>query len=1455
MHEMSQKNKDIAIVGMSCFAPGASDIHQYWNNLKNGVDSIIDAPEDIIDPRYFKYKEGAIDRFYSKRGGFAPEIKFDPVKYSMLPVSIPGMDTAHLLALKLVYEALEDASVFEKKIPLTNGCLIIGKGNYLGTALKRAVDIVHVGEQVSEIVKMAMPDLSSEDLEKIRKAYQQICGRYQADSMVGLIPNLIASLIANKLDMHGPAYTLDAACASSLLALDHAINEINSGNCDIAIAGGVHLEQNAVFWSIFNEIGALSKKQKITPFDETADGLLPSEGAGFVVVKDLEKAIADNDRIYCVIKGVGISSDGHATSPMAPAVEGQRLAIDRAWEKAGIDRTKIGYVEAHGTATVVGDKTELASLDQSFPSTEANNTILLGSVKSNIGHAMPAAGVLSLIKTVLSLYHRQIPPTLHCENPLKAMGKTRFRPAQKLEEWNEHKYPLVAGVNSFGFGGINAHVVLEAYKTSNSLPKIEQNTPFTDKVLVLSAKTKEALIENLKKGSIIREAGDYRLVLFNPTADRVDKAISLITKDKPWKGRMDIWYSNEPLLSKGGKIGFFYPGYDPSQAPEVDSIIDYFNISFPEIGSEENLILDNSLKLYRCSESIHRSLDILGVQADLNFGHSLGEWLAMVGSKMFGEDSVNRLLASLDPEQYRIDGVYFVAVSAGVDTIQKYLNKIDNLFLSNDNCPHQVLLCGTTAAIDELTPMLQEDNLFYQILPFQSGLHTPLIKHKLHLLEECFSHLKYEKMQPPLWSCNSLDVYPRSAAEIKELSIKHVLEPVRFRELIEKLYNEQNVRVFIQIGEGSMLSFIDDTLAGRKYSNISAAIKNRSTLEQLRRVLALLYIEGHNINLDFIGANIKDGSKVSERGIVLDRGMQIHKKLPLLSETSLQYWQRSSSSIDLASLSIDTDHPILKALSENIKEMALMQVDMVKLFQSKGKLKANSNIPTQETKSTPSPVIEKIEQKPVVVDNTGKVFEEDLYVSLDTHPLIIDHSLVVQPKHWNVLEDLTPVIPMTMTFELLAEAAHKQDLSKKILKLAPISVFQWMGVITPFVQKINGSWKSKDLISLNIKGFASGDVLLGDEYPKVDPVYESEIDLGENIRPLPSKELIYEMYMFHGPAYQGIDRVTHITDKGIRAYIKHSGGKGALLDNLGQVYGLYLQLTLEENSVTFPVKVQDISFYQDFEDQEGIFECVCVTKSIDADFATADIILKRDGKVWCVIKGWQNRRFEFDNAIWQMMVNTENSSLAEEIAPGIFYYHKIYNKTYTWDFLQKRYLNQPEKARIATYPLNKHKDYLISRIALKDALRKYVERHTGKKTYPIEYFLKYDEHHKPLVYGLDELAGVEVSLAHKGTDSVAIVSDKPVGIDIETIEQRSDEFMNLSFTANEIEMLKNRDLAEWSTKFWVAKEAYGKKLGLGLQGNPKKYEIKSIKNDDELIIEDCSVRVMKFKNFIVGWTE
>lgn len=1445
------KNKDIAIVGMSCYAPGARNMDEYWKNLVNGVDSITDVPDERIDSRYFDDSTPAIDRFYCKRGGFVPDITFDPVRYSLLPVAVEGMDSVHLLALKMVYHALEDASVFEKNISLNRGALIIGKGNYVGSAIWRAMDIVHVGEQIVEVIKNAFPDLPEEDIAKIKKAYQASRGRYQADSMPGLIPNLIASLIANKLDMQGPAYTIDAACASSLIALEHCVRELNTGRCDIAVAGGVHAGQNATFWSIFTQLGALSHKQQISPFSEDADGLLIGEGGGFVVLKRLETAIADKDRIYAVIKGVGVSSDGGGVSVLAPSAKGQTLAIKQAWAEAGMDTHKLGYVEGHGTATVVGDRTELASLSEIFPDKDGVNKVLIGSVKSNIGHAMPAAGILGLIKTALALYNRQIPPTLHCEKPLKDIEKTRFVPVQKLEKWDEDKYPLVAGVNAFGFGGINAHVILEGCQKQPAA--VKKNIPFKDRVIAISAQNKEGLIEKLKKGRTSIVEGNYRLVLFDPTPERIEKAIKLISKDKPWKGRQDIWFSNEPLLKDGGKVAFMYPGFDPGSNPEVDSLAGYFDYFVPKDEESNNLMVNHTLKLYRSSEAINMALDQVGVKADMNLGHSLGEWFGTKASGIVTDESVVELIESVDPSQYTIDGIYFIAVSVGKERLKGILETIPDLYLANDNCPNQILLCGTKDAIDALIPVLQKEQMFYQQLTFQSGFHTPFIKHKLNLLEDCFRILDFEDASIPMWSANSLEIYPPKGEEIKALSVKHLLETVRFRELIEKLYTKENVKMFIQVGAGSLVGFVDDTLAGETYSAVSTTTPVRSTLEQLRRVVALMFIEGKKVDLDFVGVNNEVSvEKPSGKEMKMKMSMDLVKEFPLVRQHAGR--NTAHSLVDISSLSVDTAHPVMKALNDNIREMALMQTEIVKLFQSKGRFNDVKHTVREVAQPNLQPVRNIEKSTTVAVEKrTGKTFAEDLHVSLETHPTIIGHSLVKQPSHWKCAEDLNPVIPMTMTFELLTEAAHKQDLSKKVVKLGPVSVFQWMEVHKPFVKKIEGVWKSEELISLGIKNYASGEVTLRDSYPVPEPFYANDIDLGENIRSFPTKKEIYEKYMFHGAEYQGIEKVVNVTEKGIRTYIRGQAGKGSLLDNMGQTFGLYMHLILDVNFITFPVKIHDITFYQDMQDQEGLFECVCLLKSISDDFVSCEMVLRREGKVWCIVKGWQNRRFEFDDLLWQITLNPGRNLLAKEIVPGVFYFNNAYEKSSIWSFLSKRYLNQPEKAHIETLPLNKRRDYMISRVALKDSLRSYVQNKYDKATYPIEYFVKYDSYHKPLVYGVDEVENVEISIAHKGTDSVSIVSEKPVGIDIESIEERTSDFMKMAFTEEEQKLMQGKDIAEWSTRFWVAKEAYGKMLGKGLQGDPKGYIVSAI-DGENLIINDYTIKTIKHKNFVIGWT-
>ncbi len=1438
------KNTDIAIVGMSCFLPGAENISDFWNNLINGIDSTSEVPEDRIDPVYFQDDPTGTNHFYCHRGGFIPHISLDP---NMLGISLSEAEKADpfiLLVLKLVHQALEDAQIFEKEISLKNSSVIIGKENYIGEEELKLINTVHTGEQIAEVIKNILPELSQEDIEKIKGEFQK--NKNSTKEVKGTLSNPIASIIANKFNIEGTAYTVDASSVSSLVAVDHSIQELLSEKADMVICGGIQFSQNSPFWSIFSQKGILSHKQQMSPFSEEADGLLISEGAGFVILKKLDKALTDNDKIYAVIKGIGTSNNKSEKN------KGQKKAILDAWEKANIQPKDVNYIEINGISTQKGDLTELETLTEVFQDNSASHKVLIGSVKSNIGHTLSASGITSLIKTALALYYRQIPPTLHCENPIKQLKETCFSPVQQVTDWDSDILPLTAGVSAFDPEGMNVHTIVQSF---GEKPGIQTKSSFNDDVIAITASSKEALLQALddKDFSSFNSEDTYRLVLFNPTTDRIKKAKRLISKEKYWKGRQDIWFSNEPLLlDNKGKIAFLFPGFDPSSDPEVKSIADYFGYTIPKEMAKENLLLNHAFKQFHGGELIDASLKQLGITPDMNAGHSLGEWFAAKAGGLVSNAVVDDLLQSLDPEKIKLKDVYFIAVGCGMEKLDPLIKEIPDLYLSNDNCPNQILLCGTKTALDKLIVILKKEQIFYQILTFQSGFHSPFIKDKLDIFHEGLEHIELQKNEIPIWSATTLDLYPTNLEEFKALTLRHLLEAVRFRELIEKLYHEEGVRVFIQVGSGSLIGFVDDTLKDQEYAAISCCVTTRSTLEQLRRVLALLFIEGREVDASFLG--IKEDSEVSAEEIQLSLNPTLLiKDFPLLKEITKKYVS-SAQAISPGSFHINSNHPVLQAINENIKELVSMHTELAGIIQQKNTLnKTHDAIDRNSVQLQPQKVTAGSETESFT-NKEGKTFEENLYVSLETHPYVIDHSLVKQPEYWTNPEDLNPVIPMTMTFELLVEAAHKQDLDRKVLQLGPVSVFQWMEVYKPFEQIITGYWKSENTVSLGIKNYATAEVTLGDSYLEPPVTYTQDIDMGENIVTPPTPEKIYKEHMFHGPAYQGIVEVTKVTRKGLQGIIKKAEGKGSLLDNIGQLFGLYLQLTLEESSVSFPVKVDEINFYQDINDQSGIFEYYCLITSLTDEFAVADIIIKREGKIWCFIRNWKNQRFGgFDKKLWNLTMMPATHLLSKEIAPQVYFFDNAYNKAVNWDFIMRIHLNQEEKQHYRSLQLNKRKDYLISRVVLKDASRAYIQKHFGKQYFPIEFNFQYDSNHKPSVHGVKETEGLEISLAHKGMNSVSIVSDKPVGIDIETIENRDKGFLELTFTEKELTLLKGRDLSEWSTRFWVAKEAYGKMLGIGLKGNPKRFEIISI-NGEELLIENTTIQTIKYNNFIIGWT-
>ncbi|MCZ0990457.1 polyketide synthase [Streptomyces diastatochromogenes] len=442
---MTEPQTPVAVVGMAVLLPGAAGLDAYWRNLRDGVDAIGDVPEGRWDAGYYRPGSAAepavADRIYCRRGGFVDGLaEVEVTRYGIMPASVPGTEPDQLIALDVAAAALADAGGTDRLPGRDRIRVALGRGGYLTPGLVRLDQRVRTAGQLVRTLGELLPELSSAQLDRVREAFTERLGPDSPESAIGLVPNLAASRIANRLDLRGPAYTVDAACASSLVAVDQAVTELTTGRCDMMLAGGVHHCHDITLWSVFSQLRALSPTQRIRPFHRDADGILIGEGTGVVVLKRLADAERDGDRVYAVIRGTGVASDGRTAGLVSPDPGGQTRAVRQAWRAAGLDPAapdSIGLLEAHGTATPAGDAAELTTLKEVFgPGTVYGaERPVLGSVKSMIGHTMPAAGVAGLVKAALALHHGTLLPTLHCDDPRPALAATRFRTLDRARPW------------------------------------------------------------------------------------------------------------------------------------------------------------------------------------------------------------------------------------------------------------------------------------------------------------------------------------------------------------------------------------------------------------------------------------------------------------------------------------------------------------------------------------------------------------------------------------------------------------------------------------------------------------------------------------------------------------------------------------------------------------------------------------------------------------------------------------------------------------------------------------------------------------------------------------------------------------------------------------------------------------------------------------------------------------
>lgn len=494
-------DKSIAIIGMSCIFPGAPSLKSFWHNILSAVDSIREASAEEWDSEKYRQKDsGGFGKIYCSKGGFITEhAYFDPLEFGIMPSSLNGSDPDQFLCLKVAADALADAGYNPKTFSCQKGDVIIGRTAAPGIGSMNLIQHGQTIDQVLSVLRKTAPHLSEETYEGIEEALHASLRPCNADTIPGVMPNIVSGRIASKLGFYGRNLTLDAACASSLSAVELAIEGLLSSQTDLAIVGGVHINSSPYFYQMFCGLSALSKEGIIRPFDDSADGTMLGEGVGMVVLQRLADAEKEGKRIYATIKGIGFSSDGRGGSSLAPSIEGETLAMRRAYEMAGVSPSSVELVEAHGTGTKAGDLAEIKALEQVFKSENGMTAwCALGSVKSNIGHTQAASGMAGLIKAALSVYFKQIPPTLHVSKPNAQIdwSKSPCYINSTLKEWKAPPggNPRRAAISAFGFGGVNAHAVLEEYTTG---PNSElADPPVSSKALKMNLRFPELKLDN-----------------------------------------------------------------------------------------------------------------------------------------------------------------------------------------------------------------------------------------------------------------------------------------------------------------------------------------------------------------------------------------------------------------------------------------------------------------------------------------------------------------------------------------------------------------------------------------------------------------------------------------------------------------------------------------------------------------------------------------------------------------------------------------------------------------------------------------------------------------------------------------------------------------------------------------------------------------------------------------------
>lgn len=906
-----QNRDDIAIIGMACLLPKAGDVRQYWQNILRRVDTIREVSDDRWRPAdFFDPKRGTPDKSYSKWGGFLDDVQFDPTVFGIPPAALRSIEPMQLLALYVAKRALEDAGLDRRPFPKERTSAIFASGgmNDLGTIYIFRTLLAHYLPKVP-----GLPEATRKHI--MQTLYERELPNWTEDSFPGFLGNVVAGRVANRLDLGGTNFAVDAACASSLAALDVAIKQLRNGDADVALVGSIDGTNNAVAFMAFAQTHALSPRGRCRPFDDSADGIAIGEGVAALVLKRLSDAERDGDRIYSVIKGIGASSDGRNRSLTAPHPQGQVRALCRAYEDAGVNPSTVGLIEAHGTGTAVGDKSEIESINTAFGECNpAPQSCAIGSVKSMIGHTKVSAGLAGLIKASLALKHRVLPPTLGVETPNSRVDFTNspFYINTETRPWFAHPdgHPRRCGVSAFGFGGTNFHAVLEEYGGDyrdtdaidlnprdaepfiffgpnrshivHAVERLQQGLEYTEH-LDLAQLAYSLQSEQVKTGTGAGVRACRLAMVATSVADlrqKLDLALrELRDNDKaeirhpqgiyyresdaagglcfvfPGQGSQKINMLRDLVATQPELHGFFERA-DTLLAERLPQPLSRFIYPLPAFSDEERERQQSALNATQIAQPALGAVELAafellknyGVHPDFTAGHSYGEYVALCAAGALDRDDLIRLSevrGRIAADAGQSSRGAMAAVDADGARLEKLIAEHGlAVCIANLNAPDQTIIAGPAEAIDEAAAVLAKNSLRVTKLAVRGAFHCAAMADASAVLAAELAKIDFRSPEFPIFSNTTADRYPDEPAEIRALLARHLAEPVRFVEEVNRLY-DAGARIFLEIGPGLVLSgLVDRILADRPHTALGLDAPGRPGWLQLSHLLTQLFALG-----------------------------------------------------------------------------------------------------------------------------------------------------------------------------------------------------------------------------------------------------------------------------------------------------------------------------------------------------------------------------------------------------------------------------------------------------------------------------------------------------------------------------------------------------------------------------------------------------------------------------------